>query len=56
MAKFIGPIPSHTDKHELEVIQQYVACFVLNKPWHRQPQNDSITDMLTYLKWHSLKD
>ena len=38
------------------MIQHYAARFVLNKPWHRQQQNDSITDMLTYLKWPSLED
>ena len=38
------------------MIQHHAACFVLNKPWHRQQQNDSITDMLTYLKWPSLED
>ena len=38
------------------MIQHHAARFVLNKPWHRQQQNDSITDMLTYLKWPSLED
>ena len=33
----------HTDKYNLEMIQYYAACFVLNKPWHRQQQNDNIT-------------
>ena len=42
-------------KNKLEMIQRYVARFVLNKPWHRQQQNDSVTDMLTYLKWPSLE-
>ena len=46
----------HTDTNKLEMIQHYAAHFVLNKPWHRQQQNDSITDMLTYLKWPSLED
>ena len=46
----------HTDKYNLEMIQHHAARFVLNKPWHRQQQNDSITDMLTYLKWPSLED
>ena len=39
------------------MIQNSTACFVFNKPWHRQQQNDSIiTDVLTYLKWPSLED
>lgn len=46
----------HTDIYELEMIQHYAARFVLNKPWHRQQQNESITDMLTQLKWPSLVD
>ena len=46
----------YTDKYNLEMIQHHAACFVLNKPWQRQQQNDSITDMLTYLKWPSLED
>ena len=46
----------HTDKYNLEMIQHYAARFVLNKPWHRQQQNDSITVTLTYLKWPSLGD
>ena len=46
----------HTDKNKLEMIQHYAAHFVLNTPWHRQQQNDSVTDMLAYLKWPSLED
>ena len=42
--------------NKIEMIQHYAARFVLNKPWHRQQQNDSIIDMLTYLKWPSLED
>ena len=38
------------------MIQHHAACFVLNKPWHRQQQNDSVTDMLTHLKWPILED
>ena len=49
--------PHHRkDKYKLEMIQNFAACFVLNKLWHRQQKNDSITDMLTYLKWSSLED
>ena len=49
--------PYHqTDIAKLEIIQHHSARFVLNKPWHRQQQNDSIKDMLTSLKWTSLED
>jgi len=42
----------HTSIYKLEMIQHRAAHFVLNKPWHRSNQQlDSITDMLTYLKW-----
>ena len=42
--------------NKLEIIQHCVAQFVLNRPWHWSNQNhDSITDMLTYLKWPSLQ-
>ena len=37
------------------MIQHRSARFVLNKPWHRDPQNDSITSMLHYLKWPTLE-
>ena len=46
----------HIDKYKLEMIQQYAARFVLNKPWHRQQQSNTTTDTLTYLKWPSLED
>jgi len=37
------------------MIQHRAVRFVLNEPWHRSNQQlDSITDMLTYLKWPSL--
>ena len=39
--------------HKLELIQHH-ACFVLNKPWHKNTQ-DSITRMLEILKWPSLQ-
>ena len=42
----------HTDKNKPE---HYTAHFVLNKPWQRKQLNDSITDMLTHLKWPSLE-
>ena len=38
------------------MIKSYVAYFVFNKPWHRQQQNNSITDVLTYLKLPNLED
>ena len=38
------------------MIQYYAAHFVLNKPWHRQQQNDSITVILANLKWPSLEN
>ena len=41
---------------KLEMIQHRAARFVLNKPWHRNQQNDSITDMLSSLTWPSLED
>ena len=42
----------HTDKNKPE---HYTAHFILNKPWQRKQINDSITDMLTHLKWLSLE-
>ena len=30
----------HSDANKLEMIQHYAAHFILNKPWHRQQQND----------------
>ena len=50
LLSYLGPVPSYSN---LEMIQHYAADFVLNKPWHRQQQNDSIKDMLT---WPSLED
>ena len=49
--------PYHqTSINRLEMIQHRAARFVLNRPWHRSNQNhDSITEMLTYLKWPSLQ-
>ena len=41
-----------TTVSKLEMIP---ARFVLNKPWHRSSQQHSITDMLNYLQWSSLK-
>ena len=40
------------------MIHHRAARFVLNKPWFRssEQQYESITDMLTYLEWPSLKD
>ena len=52
MLSYLGPAYHHI---LYEMIQYYAACFVLNKPWHRQQQNDSITDILTYLKWPCLE-
>jgi len=47
----------HKSIYKLEMIQHRAACFVLNKSWHRfNQQLDSITDMLTYLKWPSLQN
>ena len=46
----------HSDINKLEMIQHYAACFVLNKPWHRQQQNDSITVILANLKWPSFEN
>ena len=46
----------HSDIYTVEMIQHYAAHFVLNKPWHRQQQNDSITVMLANLKWPSLEN
>jgi len=39
-------------------LQHWAARFILNKPWLRsaQQENSSVTDMLTYLKWSTLKD
>ena len=37
------------------MIQHRAARFVLNKPWHRFSQQHSITDILNYLQWPSLK-
>jgi len=50
--------PYHqTSINKLEMIQHYAARFVLNKPWQRfNQQHDSITEMLTYLKWPSLQN
>ena len=31
----------HSDINKLELIQHYAARFALNKPWHRQQQNDT---------------
>ena len=42
MLSYLGPAYHHI---LYEMIQYYAACFVLNKPWHRQQQNDSITEM-----------
>jgi len=44
--------PYHqTGINKLEMIQHCATRFVLNRPWHRSNQHqDSITDMLTYLK------
>ena len=48
--------PYHqTTVSKLEMIQHRAARFVLNKPWHRSSQQHSITDMLNYLQWPSLK-
>ena len=44
------------DVLKLEMIQHRAARLVLNKPWHRNQQNDSITDMLSSLTWPSLED
>ena len=43
----------HSDINKLE---HYAARFVLNKPWHRQQQNDSLTVMLANLKWPNLEN
>ena len=40
----------HTDKNKLEMIQHYAASFVLNKPWHREQQNNSITHTYVNLR------
>ena len=38
--------PCHQgDVLKLEMIQHHAAHFILNKPWHRNQQNDSITDI-----------
>jgi len=48
--------PYHqSDISKLEMIQHRSARFVLNKPWYRGPQNDSITNMLHYLQWPTLE-
>ena len=48
--------PYHqTTVSKLEMIQHRAVRFVLNKPWHRSSQQHSITDMLNYLQWPSLK-
>ena len=48
--------PYHqTTVSKLEMIQHRAARFVLNKPWHRSSQQHSITDMLNYFQWPSLK-
>jgi len=47
----------HTIIYKLEMIQHRAAPFVLNKPWYRYNQQlDSVTDMLTYLKWPILQN
>ena len=33
--------PNHLS--DINKLEHYAACFVLNKPWHRQQQNDSLT-------------
>ena len=44
--------PCHqNDVSKLEMIQHRSARFVLNKPWHQRPQNDSITNLLYHLQW-----
>jgi len=48
--------PYHrSDVSKLEMIRHHSARFILNKPWHRGPQNDSVTCMLHYLQWPTLE-
>ena len=35
----------YTDKNKLEMIYHYAAHFVLNKPWHKQQQNDRYVNL-----------
>jgi len=45
-----------TDKDHLDKVQRSAARFVLNKPHRRQATDfDSVTNMVTHLKWPSLE-
>ena len=47
--------PHHQgDIKRLEMVQRRAACFVLNRPWTRNG-NESVTEMLTDLKWPPLQ-
>ena len=49
--------PYHqTDIKKIEMVQHRAVRFVLNKPWHKSHNHDSVTEMLTNLGWPKLEE
>ena len=41
---------------KIEMVQHRAVRFVLNKPWHKSYNHDSVTEMLTNLGWPKLEE
>ena len=52
---FIWDLHNQTDIQKLEMVQHQAACFVLNKPWLHNKNNESVTQMLEDLQWPNLQ-